>query len=372
MRTTVAVGAALLAATLGLTACGNSAGASHDSASASYSAASTKAAQDMIDKYAAFPTAPDLKPLAKTPSKEHSVVGITCPLPQCGTEADALKDATGDLGWKSKVIVADFAPDAYISAWESALASKPDGILYIATFPNKTIQAQLDQAKAAGIWVIESAPAPDVKTGGDSPIAGAVQPRERVTRMAQIQASLVIADSKSTGDGITFLYTPQAPSYVLAADTFKKTIESAGGSVDFLELSQQDIGSKVPGQVVSYLQAHPDTKYLVATDDTWFPGVAEAIKAAGITSPKLIGGGVADDQAVARVKNGQEYAMVAGDLVTDGWNAVDLMARLSVGEEPANREPVGVTWVITKDNVEAFPKVFPGIPDSYTKAWGLS
>jgi ribose transport system substrate-binding protein len=370
MRAIVPLGAALLAATLGLTACGDDSSAGDSkSSSDTFDAASKSAAQAVVDKYAAFPQVPDLKPLATTPPTDKLVVHITCPLPACTPEADAFKAAADDLGWDNKVIVSDFAPDAYISAFESALASKPDGILYIAEFPNDTIKAQLDAAKAAGIWVVESAPAPDVEIGGDSPVAGAVQPIERVDRTAEIQASLVIADAAST-DGITFLYTPQAPSYQHHADEFKKNIEAAGGSVDFLELSQQDIGTKVPEQVVSYLQKNPDTKYLVATDDSWFPGIPEAIKAAGIPSPKLIGAGVGQEPTY--VKSGQMYATVSGDLATDGWNAVDIMARLSVGEVPENNQPVGVTWAVTKDNVGDFPEVFPGIPDAYTEAWGVS
>jgi ribose transport system substrate-binding protein len=325
----------------------------------------------MVDEYSKLPAAPDLQPLGETPSTDHSIVYITCPLPACTPLGDAMEAAAAELGWESKVIVSDFAPDAFISAFKSALASNPDGILYIGMFPNETIQAQLDQAEEAGIWVVNGAPSPDVEIGGDSSIDGAVQPAARVDRMAELQASMVIADADSA-EGITFLYTPQAPSYALHADTFKGTIEEAGGTVDLLELSQQDIGTKVPEQVVSYLQKNPDTKYLVATDDTWFTGVAEAIKAAGITSPKLIGGGIADESVVARIEAGQEYGAVAGDLETDGWNVVDLMARLSVGEEPENREPVGVTWVMTQDNVGDYPDVFPGIPDAYTEAWGVS
>jgi ribose transport system substrate-binding protein len=295
---------------------------------------------------------------------------ISCPLPACTPEAEAFKQGAGKLGWKAQVLISDFAPDAFISAWESALAQKPNAILYISMFPHDTIKTQLDQAKEAGIRVIESAPAPGIKVGGDSPIAGAIQPEERVALYARIQASLIIEEADST-QGITFMYA-KVPSYSYAADEFKKAIEAAGGSVDFLEVSQQDIGTKVPEQVVSYLQRHPDTKYFVAVDDTFLTGVPEAISAAGITAPKLLGSGVPSAQNLKSIKNGQQYATVTGDLATDGWNAVDLLARLSVKEQPENNQPVGVTWVVTKDNVDKFPTVFPGIPDAYTEAWGVS
>jgi ribose transport system substrate-binding protein len=192
---------------------------------------------------------------------------------------------------------------------------------------------------------------------------------KRAGLLAQIQAALVIADAKST-KGIAYLYSPQAPIYAYDYDQFKKTIEEAGGSVDPLRLSQLDIGTKLPGQVVSYLQSHRNTHYLVAVDDSWLTGVPEAISAAEISGVKIIGAGVG--QKPTMIEKGQEYALVSGDLTTDGWNAVDLMARLSVGEKPVDNQPVGVVWIVTKNNVDKFPKVFPGIPDAYTKAWGVS
>jgi ribose transport system substrate-binding protein len=197
---------------------------------------------------------------------------------------------------------------------------------------------------------------------------GAVQPVKRAELISKLQASMVIAEAKSS-KGIAFLYSPQAPIYAHNYDVFKKTIEDAGGSVEPLALSQVDIGTKVPEQVVSFLQRNPDTKYLVATDDSWLTGVPDAIAAAGIEGVKIIGQGTG--QKPTQVENGQEYAMVSGDLATDGWNAVDMMARLSVGEKLEDSEPIGVIWAVNKKNVGQFPQVFPGIPGAYTKAWGV-
>jgi len=41
------------------------------------------------------------------------------------------------------VLVSEFTPEAYASAWQSALSAHPDGIFFIGMFPNTTIQAQL-------------------------------------------------------------------------------------------------------------------------------------------------------------------------------------------------------------------------------------
>src|SRR5690349_8028928 len=97
VRSKAIVGAALLAAALGLTACNSSSGGAKDSAGNSsggsgFKAESVSAAQEMVKKYAEFPSAPDLKPLQKKPSTDHSVVMISCPLPACTPEADAFQE----------------------------------------------------------------------------------------------------------------------------------------------------------------------------------------------------------------------------------------------------------------------------------------
>lgn len=372
MRATVRIGAAILAAALGLTACSSSSGGDESSSGGSgFSAESVSAAETLIDEYHSLPSAPELAPLGTTPPSDRSVVMISCALPACADMGDAFKEAAGELGWDARVITSEFTPEAYASAWDSALSSEPDGIFYIGMFPNSTIPAELEAAKAAGIWVVMNSPEPGTEFGGDSPLSGAVSAEERYVLWAGLQAAMVVTDAEST-DGITFMYSPAAPAYAFQAQQFKKNIEEAGGTVDFLEINQQDIGTALSQQVVSYLQRNPDTRYLVAVDDTLLPGVPEAISTAGIDSPKLIGSASPAPQNLTWIEGGQQYGTVSGDVITDVWNVVDIMARLSVQEEPADREPLGVVWVVDKDNVGDYPAVFPGIPDAYNEAWGVS
>jgi len=381
VRATARIGAAILAAALFLTACSSSSGGDQASSGGSssggsgFSAESVSSAKKLIDEYHALPSAPKLAPLSKAPSGDHSVVMISCPLPACADMGNAFKDAAGKLGWQSQVLVSEFTPEAYASAWQSALSAHPDGIFFIGMFPNTTIQAQLQAAKDAGIWVVMNSPEPGTEISADSVIEGAVGPEARYVIWAQLQAAMVVADAQST-DGITLMYSPAAPAYAFQAKEFEKYIKEAGGTVDFLEINQQDIGTALPQQVVSYLQRHPNTRYLVSVDDTLFPGVPDAIAAAGIDSPKLIGAAAPAPQNLTWIKDGKQFGTVSGDTTTDVWNAVDIMARLSVQEQPANREPVGVAWVVDQANVDQYPAgsppQFPGIPDAYTQAWGVS
>ena len=61
------------------------------------------------------------------------------------------------------------------------------------------------------------------------------------------------------------------------------------------EYNQLDIGlanlNGAPDQVVSFLRAHPDTKYIIQSTDSVFLGVPVALKAAGLNDIKIFGEG---------------------------------------------------------------------------------
>jgi ABC-type sugar transport system substrate-binding protein len=372
MRATVSLSSAFLVGALTLTACSSSTDADEPSTSGSgFDAASVDAAQEMLATYAAFPSEPDMPALKTTPSSDHSVVMITCPLPTCTDMGAAFEEAAGTLGWQADVLVSDFAPEAYTSAWESALAVNPDGIFYIGMFPNTTVESQLAEAKDAGVWVVQNSPMPGEKIGGDSPLVGAVATEEVYDLYGKVQAAMVIADAQSA-EGITYMYSPAQPAFQIQADSFEAAIDEAGGSVEIFEVNMADIATKMPQQVVSYLQRNPDTKYLVSVDDSILPGIPEAISAAGIPAPKLIGAAAPVAESMDWIKGGQVFGSVYNDPITNVWNTVDIMARLSVEEEPATRTPLGVLYAVTKDNADQYPEVFPGVPDAYTTAWGVS
>lgn len=364
--TTKSLSVGLLIAALALTGC--STGGGSDS-SGGIDPAVKKAAQAQVDKYQGEPQARQPETLSAKPPTGKEAVAISCPLPICTEVTGLFVEATKDLGWDTRVIVPEFTPESYVSAFESAIQLHPDYLYYIATQPNDVITTQLEKAKAAGIPVIVNSPAPDTKIGGDSPQVAAVAGANQVKQYSELMADIVVADAKDL-DHITYMYDPASPAYVYQYQVFSDRIKAAGGKVAPFEINQGDAGATLLGQITSYLQRTPDTEYFVTAHDNLIIGLPDAIATAGLESPKIIGQNPGKDN-IEYLKKGTEFATVQWGSFDAHWDAADLFARLSVGDS-IDSELNGSVMVGTKKNADQIPlTTFPGIPDNYLKAWRL-
>jgi ABC-type sugar transport system substrate-binding protein len=364
MKARVAMIATLSAMTLALSACGEPGGEGSSSRSG-FRVEAKAAAHKLLDQHTGVPKAPELPPLAAPPTPGALMTMISCSVPSCTALSKEFTTAAESLGWKVRVIVSQFTPESFTSAFDSALALNPDGLYYFPLFPADIVEAELDRAKKAGIPVITGSG--DAKMGGDSPLVAITQSGQ-LEQYGQLEAAMVIADAKST-DGIAFMYPPGNAVYEQTFGAFEKSIKDAGGTVDSLEFSQEGVGTAVPGQVVSYLQSHPDTKYLIAASSAFTVGVVDAIKDAGIELPKIISFSTTEADAKS-VSSGDIYGLVFSDVVTEQWQVVDFFARLLAGEQP-DPELKDPLMVVTADNVDDFPGLpMPGFTQAYAAAFG--
>lgn len=356
----------VLIGALALAACGGDDTSEADESG--FSSDAKAASQAIVEAHSQVPSARELTPLAKKPPSDISAVFIGCPVPQCAQATSIAEDAAGELGWDTRVIVSDFTPEAFASAFDSALQLGPDFLYYIAVQPESIVETQLQQAKDAGIKVIAGGTGLGVEIGGDSPIVAATSGPRTVTQYSELLADTVIADADST-EGIVFMYDPSAPSYVQGVEVFEKKITDAGGTVEQFKVNQTGAGDTLPGEVVSFLQSNPDTAYLVTPNDNMLIGVADAIAAAGLTPPKLIGQDPTEE-SFTKLADGSQFASVLVDNRGASWDAVDLMARLSIGEDIKEIQPLGEAMILTQDNVADAPSgLFEGGPDNYLDAW---
>lgn len=324
-----------------------------------------KESQAIVAEFSQTAESRSPEPLSKKPPEGKTAVMISCPLPLCTQVVGGFLDATAYLKWDTRTIIAEFTPEAYIAAFESAIQLGPDYLFYIATQPNDVITEQLAKAKAAGISVVVNGTTPDVKLGPDElNVAGVAIGNG--ARYGKLQADIVIADAE-TLEGVTFVYDPAAPSYVEAYDAFAARIEEAGGTAETLEVNQVDTGAVLTGQIVSYLQRNPDTDYLVSVDNL-LVGLADALSSASLPLPKLIGANPSGP-SWDYLKDGTQFATVAADTFGAYWDGADIFARISVGDE-YDPSPQGSIMIGTQKNVDDLPRTtFPGIPDNYLKAW---
>ena len=160
-------------------------------------------------------------------------------------------------------------------------------------------------------------------------------------------------------------------------EEFEKAMDAAGGEVELLEVSNEQEGKGIPGQVVSYLQRNPEVEYVAIQASEYTTGVAAAVKAAGLLEKVKIITRVPVAANVEEIKNGEMFAAVAEEDSTFGWRAINALVQRFAGKEDYEAEPVGWHQIINAENIDGFkldavgsPAV-PGDPEQFLKAWGL-
>jgi ABC-type sugar transport system substrate-binding protein len=362
------IGATLVLVTA--TACSDTSDSgSSGSGSGNSTAAESAAVKDataLFDQYTQ--TQPDIEvpPLKSAPVTGKTLYILSCPVPGCVEAAETTADIAEQLGWKATVFTSDFAPEAYISTWNRMLESPPDAILYNENLPNSAIAPQLKKVKELGI--------PIVATGGsdtpDDVLKAAVNGPQVTTMLGKLMGAAVVADAQGPTDAV-FVTDPNLELFNFTEKSVAEEIEGAGGSVDDLEISAGNVGQSVPGQVVTYLQANPDTKYVVFPVSDFLAGVPQALASAGISGVKLLSSGPAPAD-LAAVKAGEQWISVAFEEDASSYRAIDTLLRIFEGSD-FDPEPLGWFQIMTKDNItQTSEKVpTPGSPDAFLNAWNV-
>ena len=309
----------------------------------------------------------------KIPTSKPWVV-ITCELPQCQTISDGALAAAKTAGVPTKLLSYKTTDGTTLtSAMKQALTFNP-----IAVSPVGFSQALWDslqpQYKAAGVPITSMAlgdntPSDVVTTGSASQLD--------YTASGKLMADYVIADSNATAH----VLVQDVPAFaVLKAfgDGFKGELSKAcsGCKSTALDLSpaQLSTNSVVPA-VIAALQKDPSIKYLCATDGAFLVGISAALKAAGISGIKIVGGSP-DINNLTALQSGDQTAWVAAAEDEYGWVALDIVARKALGMPIPDGDGGRVTEILTKDNVGTpDPKGFSAPSDyvaQYKALWGLS
>ena len=161
-------------------------------------------------------------------------------------------------------------------------------------------------------------------------------------------------------------------------------------SVEISEVAVTDIGTNLPGAIVSALQADPELDFIVYAFGGMLFGVPDALDAAGLTDQaKAIsqaGGPLNFDFIVSGRHQVAEVAL-ASELL--GWRAVDAAARVLLGNGPGRAEARAEAvidgrpdilagglplQILTKDSIADAAALWPGVEgfqDKFAALWGL-
>jgi ABC-type sugar transport system substrate-binding protein len=364
MRTNKLVPSVFLATALTLSACGSSSG---DGSSGEGGSGSVEAFSKQL---AGFENAkPDItiKPLSKRPPTGKTVAIINCAVPVCGLYSDAAQEASAALGWKSTVVTTQFTPESYKATWDSVVEQKPDIVFAAAVLPSAIVKSEVKALQDAGTIIVTYAG--DNATGPGTPYLYSKVGEPEQSQQGVVQGLIAIDDAKK-GPDVLFLAVPDTPSAAPTGKGLKKTVEKAGGNYNEIKLNAADIGTLAPGQVVSYLQAHPAIKYVCLPWDDWIAGLPQAFKSAGLSSVKIIGT-AANATSQQALKSGRIFRSVVHPTAQNAWYMLDAAARQLVGDPVGDTDPAGPVAVVTPDNAAEIGDAtsWPHLESQFLKAW---
>jgi hypothetical protein len=369
----------VLAVAAVLAGCGSSSEGSGTSTSKHGSATAERAVAAAKAVFAQYvkPQPPITVPaLPSRPPTGKTIVVMTCPILACVETTDPAVAAAKALGWKvTQVNQAVTGPQAGISAWQQVLANPPQLIAYGEVYPDSQLQKYITEAGAKGIKIAEIAPEGPVALSAKGPIVSEVSGAPVFGTSGRLMGEAVVANA-GVGAQTAFFTDPTHPTFLPTQDAFTKVVTQAGGSVQVVDFSLANIGTKVASQVVSYVQSHPTIKYLAFVLNDATAGVPEALKAAGLSGRVKIISRNPSPANIKDIQTGAQWATVLEEVGSSGYRAIDQLARAVMGVpiSPQLRDPDGWHMIITKSNVGQSTTVppTPGSPAAFLKAWHLS
>jgi ribose transport system substrate-binding protein len=372
--------AGVTAVLVAITACGGSTSSS-SSVSAAPAAATQSgssgnsalaAAEATVSQYSKLPSPIVLPAVGKPIPKGATVDLLTVATPSIQYQNAGVAAAAKALGWKVNTITPPETPEGYSSALSSIVQEKPTALIYFTPFPLSSVDAQLKQLKAAGVPVFTLG-ANGYPVGGSSPVVADGSGANEFIPLAKMVAQMAIADAKGAPDA-AWVTDPSVPAWKPMATAYKGEIEAAGGRYNEIDVPLASIGKDAPTRIVSFLQAHPDVKYVGLVIGPFDLGLSQALQAAGLAGKFKFYVSALSAPDVAAIKAGQVNGGVAIETTTGAWRLVDLAARtLAHAPLPYVHLPTKFL-IVTKSNVALAANItaFPGDNSVFLKAWGVS
>lgn len=384
----VSLGVAVLSMGL-LAACGSSSQkatqASSGSTSPSTSAPATTstgssstevdAAKKDLEGFLTKPTmVHQTEPLTKKIPTDKPWVIITCELPQCTLISDGALAAAKAAGVPTKVLTYKTTDGTTLTtSMKDALQLNPFAVSPVG-FTQTVWDSLQPQYKAKNV-IITPIAVGDTKTS-DVVTEGSASQVD-YNRGGELMGDYVIADSNATAK----VLVEDIPAFaVLKAfgDGLKSKLKSgcSACTVTALDNAPAQLASNgVVPSIISALQKDKSIKYLAATDGAFLNGINTALKAAGLSDIKIVGGSP-DINNLQALQNGSQTAWTAAAEDQYGWVALDIIGRKLNGQPIAPADGGRSQIVATKENTPTATASGLDAPtdyrDQYKKLWGLS
>ncbi|GGN19193.1 substrate-binding domain-containing protein [Streptomyces fuscichromogenes] len=325
-----------------------------------------KAAEDVDAPWSGPTSGPAVVP-------DRSIVYIAQTLTNPGVEgvAKGVQEAAGIIGWHVRTVNGQGTSAGLKSAFDQALALRPDGIVIGGFDPSPTAE-QVARANAAGIpligWHAVTAPGPSSNPKLFTNIT------TRVEDVARLSADWIIAQSDGRA-GVVLFTDATIPFAKHKSDLIKKELATCSG-VTLLSYENIPIpqANSLTVDRVTSLAARLGSRwtYSAAINDLYFGYAGSALRAAGkdgAGAPFNIGAGDGDPSAFDRI-NGKDFqaATVPEPLSEQGWQIIDEFNRAFAGKAPSGYvAPVHITTAANSGGAPSWDS--EGYREAYRKMW---
>jgi ribose transport system substrate-binding protein len=391
----LALGAAVVVAVSGITACSSSkssktsppaAGTSTPAADAS-SAPSSAGSPDAALKKAYAGVTGQAPTAAVKPAGKAFAWVVSCgqQVPTCAGPAQAAVTAAKAIGWKASVCDGKLNPQGWAACIRQGITAKASGILVIGQDCN-SFQAALQEANTAGIPTIGTGGNDCDVTGGKKLYAGTVQnvahmdAKQWWAELGALQADWIIGKTGGKANVLSLQFTDAIWGGWIQ-DGFQTELAtcSACKIADTLQIGNADVaGGKLPQKFGSALLKVPTANAVNVPLDGWFfAGLSQAIQSSGRANQLSVIGSFGEPGNLDLIHKGVgEDATVAFNAEWVGWAGVDSLARV-LATQPLQPAGVGLQVVDADHNMPAAGKPFDYTPaadyqGTYKKAWGVS
>lgn len=313
-------------------------------------------AESMVEQYSVAPGPVDLPPLSETPPEGLRIAYAGCDQTNCTEFADAFEPVAEILGWTFDRFEGPITPEAFNASVASAMQTNPDGVIINNLLPTDAIQASIDLIEAADIPYAVIAGNPDQQD--PDPANNFIQNQygAKVSYPAhRLLAAWVAADSG--GDAkIGFFHENDIFILTDPQEVFKQELARLcpDCELDDQLMALADIGTRLPSQVVSYVQANPDVEYLYFPFGGSTLGISAALQAAGLGEQVKIFSFSGASGNIDAIANGEEAASTTQPTLDSAYFMADAFARYFVGDEPCCPIPDQLPLtLITPETIES-------------------
>jgi ABC-type sugar transport system substrate-binding protein len=364
---------------LALAACGSSSSSSSSSSSTAASSGSSGSsnavaeAKKSVEELETRPTSFSVPALPKKPEAGKQIDYIACGLPVCIAQQEYIKKAAAAVGWKFKFLNAGLTPTSVDAAYEQAVNDDPGGVIGTGGFAPELFIHQLAKLKEKGVPVVVD-DTQNPKPGITEIVGG------RAFQQVQGEeiGKWILADSNGKDAHVGVVTTPETPVYSATHTGISKYVGGSSCSsctVTTYEFPEEDIGTKLPTLIVTFLRTHPEVNYVFTDFANELDGVPSALKAAGLSEKvKLLttdSGNIENEY----LRKGQEAATAADAWPEAYWGMFDAILRVDQKAPLAPNEGISYPRMIfTGSNVlstssSAPPALVANFEETYKKAW---